>query len=404
MDAKSRSHLPGLPVQSSVWAAVVPTGVSVERGYGSRGTTGVVGLDEVEEVTCVSAIDFELRPDNLALDTVRPNYNKPTTHINSWIGSRTCVLSCAPPQPGYRSDPLAYQRLASLRAEADQAVERAELAEGKCKKLEQEILSKDQDIQSLTHRLTNAEDQLDKAETNLKDAKSASADHESSKTTNESLQRKILLLEEELDGAEKNLKETVERCVNAADCCRPLADPHATHPPRLRQMDLKAEHYERQVQTLERDRDHWEKKHEVRRINQRLFFAYTPFVYRKSSRNIRSPRKSSTSSSPAWRGCDRVAISVFSSVCATSGSQYLSNVADAVCCSLVDLLRSTNSRKADDYSICILYDHFSGSMNNIHSHYFYARPCPLLIYSPWNFSDTELTQWRSSADSRDHDE
>ena len=32
-------------------------------------------------------------------------------------------------------------------------------------------------------------------------------------------------------------------------------------------MDLKAEHFERQVQTLEQDRDNWEKKYEVRKIN-----------------------------------------------------------------------------------------------------------------------------------------
>lgn len=32
---------------------------------------------------------------------------------------------------------------------------------------------------------------------------------------------------------------------------------------RLRQVDLKAEHFERQVQLLEQDRDKWEKKYEV---------------------------------------------------------------------------------------------------------------------------------------------
>lgn len=33
---------------------------------------------------------------------------------------------------------------------------------------------------------------------------------------------------------------------------------------RLRQVDLKAEHFERQVQRLEQERDQWEKKYEVR--------------------------------------------------------------------------------------------------------------------------------------------
>ena len=104
-----------------------------------------------------------------------------------------------------------------LRTEADNAVARAEEAEAKIKKLEQEILSKDQEIQSLNHRLTNAETELDKAEGKLTDVKHVRDEHESSKSTNEGLQRKILLLEEELDTAEKNVKETVERYVHTAD-------------------------------------------------------------------------------------------------------------------------------------------------------------------------------------------
>ena len=33
---------------------------------------------------------------------------------------------------------------------------------------------------------------------------------------------------------------------------------------RLRQVDVKAEHFERQVQRVEQERDQWEKKYEVR--------------------------------------------------------------------------------------------------------------------------------------------
>ena len=36
------------------------------------------------------------------------------------------------------------------------------------------------------------------------------------------------------------------------------------HHDRLRQVDVKAEHFERQVQRLEQERDQWEKKYEVR--------------------------------------------------------------------------------------------------------------------------------------------
>lgn len=35
---------------------------------------------------------------------------------------------------------------------------------------------------------------------------------------------------------------------------------------RLRQVDVKAEHFERQVTRLEQERDEWEKKYEVRNV------------------------------------------------------------------------------------------------------------------------------------------
>jgi len=107
--------------------------------------------------------------------------------------------------------------LTSLRAEADSAVDRAEQAEAKNKKLEQEILAKDQEIQSLKHKLDLFETDLEKAEGKLKDAKQAHDEHETSKSAIDALQRKIQLLEDELDTAEKNVKETVERCVRTAD-------------------------------------------------------------------------------------------------------------------------------------------------------------------------------------------
>ena len=40
-------------------------------------------------------------------------------------------------------------------------------------------------------------------------------------------------------------------------------------------MDLKAEHFERQVQSLEQERDNWEKKYEVRQTNQQM----TPLLH-----------------------------------------------------------------------------------------------------------------------------
>jgi len=62
--AKSRPYLPELPVRPSVSAAVVVVGVDVWGGCEGRRMNR--RLDEADEVTWVSAIDFELRQDSLA--------------------------------------------------------------------------------------------------------------------------------------------------------------------------------------------------------------------------------------------------------------------------------------------------------------------------------------------------
>ena len=100
-----------------------------------------------------------------------------------------------------------------LRAEADNAVTRAEEAEAKNKKYEQALLEKDQEISSLRHRLSLLDDELEKAEAKIQEVKKDAADSESNKTTSTGLLRKVQLLEDELDAAEKNLKDTVEKYV-----------------------------------------------------------------------------------------------------------------------------------------------------------------------------------------------
>jgi len=132
-------------------------------------------------------------------------------------------------------------KMTQLRVEADNAVARAEEAETKNKKYEQIILEKDQEITSLQHKLSVMDGDLEKAETKLAELKHSSEEGETSKVTNEGLNRKIQLLEEELDAAEKNVKDTVEK---------------------LRQVDVKAEHFERQLHVIEQERDQWEKKYE----------------------------------------------------------------------------------------------------------------------------------------------
>jgi len=104
-----------------------------------------------------------------------------------------------------------FKRLATLRQEADNAITRAEEAEKKIKVYEQELLQKEQEIVSLNNRLGFLETENEKTEEKLKEYKASSLDSEHSKTTADTLIRKVQLLEEELDAAEKNLKETVDK-------------------------------------------------------------------------------------------------------------------------------------------------------------------------------------------------
>lgn len=85
------------------------------------------------------------------------------------------------------------------------------------KKLEQELLSKEQDNSSLQHKLNNAEADLEKAETKLSEAKHASDEGEQNKSANQELLRKVALLEDELDAAEKNLKDCNDKYVVLTD-------------------------------------------------------------------------------------------------------------------------------------------------------------------------------------------
>lgn len=106
---------------------------------------------------------------------------------------------------------MRLQKMNQLRFEADNAVTRAEDAEAKNKKYDQLILEKDQEITSMTHKISVLEAELDKVDAKLAEAKASQEEGESLKSTNENLTRKIALLEEELDAAEKNVKETMEK-------------------------------------------------------------------------------------------------------------------------------------------------------------------------------------------------
>ncbi|CAP95349.1 hypothetical protein N7519_005614 [Penicillium mononematosum] len=133
------------------------------------------------------------------------------------------------------------ERMVSLRAEADEAHELVDELKAKVKTLEQENLSKEQEITSLNHRNQLLEEEVEKAEAALKEAKDAASQSLQHDTQNEALQRRVQLLEEEAEENDKTLRETNEK---------------------LRQTDIKAGHYERKVQALEDQHAKLEQRYE----------------------------------------------------------------------------------------------------------------------------------------------
>lgn len=81
-------------------------------------------------------------------------------------------------------------------------------------------------------------------------------------------------------------------------------------------MDVKAEHFERQVQRVEQERDVWEKKYEVRLGHRRdlgrsCVLSSVPF-YRMPKPNTASPKQNWTSSFRTWKACDEAFFLAFS--------------------------------------------------------------------------------------------
>lgn len=103
--------------------------------------------------------------------------------------------------------------MAALRLEADESAAKvADLTE-KNKHLEQDNLQKEQEIKSLTHKNGILEAELEKLEGGLKDAKAAADESAQHGSQNETLQRKLQVLEEEAEEATKKMKDTAEKYV-----------------------------------------------------------------------------------------------------------------------------------------------------------------------------------------------
>lgn len=98
-----------------------------------------------------------------------------------------------------------------LRLEADESSAKAEEFQAKVKVLEQETLSKEQEITSLQHKNGILEAEVEKLEKQVSDLKKAADDGQQHGTQNETLTRRLQLLEEEAEEADKTLREANEK-------------------------------------------------------------------------------------------------------------------------------------------------------------------------------------------------
>jgi len=103
--------------------------------------------------------------------------------------------------------------MAALRVEADEANTSNEELKEKVKTLEAENLTKEQEIKSLNHKLTVLEERSDTLEEDVKKHKGLADNSASHSTQNESLTRRLQVLEDEAEQADRNLRETNEKCV-----------------------------------------------------------------------------------------------------------------------------------------------------------------------------------------------
>lgn len=127
------------------------------------------------------------------------------TRISNELSSRPPVL------------PLAALHRSTLSAYSDLGLShsRSHRAEAKNKKADHELMTKEQEIASLQHKISTLEADLEKSETIIRESKSAKDDGETTRGVNENLTRKIALLEGELETAETNLRETTDKYVRS---------------------------------------------------------------------------------------------------------------------------------------------------------------------------------------------
>jgi len=107
----------------------------------------------------------------------------------------------------------------ALRIESEESAAKNEELQSKVKSLEQENLSKEQEITSLQHKNSMLEQEVEKLEGMHKDAKAAADESAQHGTQNEGLQRRVQLLEEEAEENDRVLRETNEKYVYPSTFC-----------------------------------------------------------------------------------------------------------------------------------------------------------------------------------------
>lgn len=98
-----------------------------------------------------------------------------------------------------------------LRVQADESSTKVDELTAKVKTLQQENLAKEQEITSLTHKLSTQETDIEKLETTNKDLKEQLDHVGQSSNQSEALQRRLQILEEEAEEADKNIRETNDK-------------------------------------------------------------------------------------------------------------------------------------------------------------------------------------------------
>ncbi|KAJ1733169.1 tropomyosin-2 [Coemansia biformis] len=133
------------------------------------------------------------------------------------------------------------EKIGSLRAEIDAAVERAETAEHALKQLEDQQTERDQEVISYQNRIKRLEEEAQVREEQLDEAKQIQRASEASLNESDVLVKKVSSMEERLDETENQLREALEK---------------------IRAFDLENESLQRIITQHEKNKENLDQKHE----------------------------------------------------------------------------------------------------------------------------------------------